>query len=88
MVTIASGLSVSAGSATITTTSTGGSSASALVVDASDGSYANGAAVLSVSTATAGDSAFFLFKVRPRGALLFSLLLNLGRGLRGVVVRW
>ena len=76
LVTVASGLTVtaggllvSAGSATITTTTSGGgTSASALVVSASSGSYQG--VVLSVETpATAGASNFFLFEVRPHGAV-------------------
>ena len=73
MVTVASGLTVtaggllvSAGSATITTTTSGGgTSASALVVSASESSYEG--KVLRVSTATGGVANFFLFEVRARG---------------------
>ena len=62
----AGGLSVSAGSATITTATSAGGSESALVVSASDGAYANNAAVLSVETATPGAATFYLFEVRAR----------------------
>ncbi len=87
MVTVAAGgLSVSAGSATIRTTSTGPGSASALVLDATDSLYANNAAVLSVSTATAGGSAFFLFKVRGAGQRCVCAVLVKRRWGRGALV--
>jgi hypothetical protein len=74
----AGGLSVSAGSATITTTTSDGASESALVVSASDSSYQG--KVLSVVTATAEGINFYLFEVRPLWPI-FCIMHQLSKGL-------